>query len=113
MGLDFMADPSSGAPPGASEQRKYSRKSVKIDGELVVNGTRLACEIVDLSVGGARITLAGAFDADLPVALKIGKFGEFEAQIVRGQDQSYGLKFLADPELVAESLMALAVYGSG
>ncbi|MBO6519153.1 MAG: PilZ domain-containing protein [Rhodospirillales bacterium] len=97
-----------------SEHRQFDRKSVALAGKIRVEGTDAdptACEILDLSPGGAKVKTGKSLEKGAVVFLQIEKLGEYEADIAWVRKPQVGLKFRAAPDVMAEVVMAIAIYG--
>ena len=66
---------------------------------------------MDISPGGARISIDARLALGAQVRLEIGKFGRYEAEIVWLGQRQFGLRFTGEPAQMNEVVLALAVYG--
>ena len=92
------------------DRRDFARRDVAFNAEISVDGATRSCEIVDISVGGAKVQMNKTPAKGTAVSLHIADLETFEAVVTWSGAKSIGLKFLADPDVVAESLLGLAVY---
>ncbi|MBU0970037.1 MAG: PilZ domain-containing protein [Proteobacteria bacterium] len=92
-------------------RRTQARHSTGFDTRLVCKDRVLNCRINNISVGGARVEIDGAFDAKSYVKLSLGAFGEFACEIVWQDGARLGLRFLNTAEEMAEVIMGIAAYG--
>lgn len=80
-----------------ADRRRYRRVHIDLPGKLFVPATsaEYACNVVDLSPGGASIALEGV--ADLPVGTTVvlyaNTFGRYEGEVARLDGPRHGLKF--------------------
>jgi hypothetical protein len=103
-----MANIRSGA---TSNRRAFKRKSVLQAAALQIGTSSSPCSVIDISVGGAQIEIEPGVENGKTATLAIENFGAFEAQVAWARKDRCGLKFTGDPEVIAESLMAMATYG--
>jgi hypothetical protein len=100
-----------------AERRRFKRVKISLRGKVFVPGDErdAACEIVDLSPGGAHLTCEIPLAAGTAVVLYIDGFGRFEGVVARPTDEAmeppnhFGIKFHCSPlkrERVAEQLTA-------
>ncbi|MDP6430241.1 MAG: PilZ domain-containing protein [Rhodospirillales bacterium] len=97
---------------GGINRRAHERKSVLQEASLRLDNGLLPCSVIDISVGGAQIELKRGCENGQAATLLIEKFGEFEGQVAWVRKGKCGLKFSGDPNVIAESLMAMATYGT-
>jgi hypothetical protein len=92
-------------------KRKDNREPVFSNAEILVDGNRHSCRMLNISTGGAKLQLARQLDCGKAVVLSLGNFGQFNAQIVWQQGGAMGVKFSHDPVEMAAVIMGLASYG--
>jgi hypothetical protein len=97
------------------ENRKHERRDVRLHGTLMVgeagDGPSIACEIVNLSAGGAKVKLAELVADPCVVVLEIASGGQYPADVIWKSPPFVGLKFRPSPEVMAKVLAALAPFG--
>ncbi len=93
-----------------TNRRQHERKETELRGTLLVNGSSVACDVLDISAGGGRLRSVEPLDHDGALTLRIEGFGEFPGDIAWKRGQSLGMRFRDDPEKVAEVLTAILVY---
>ena len=96
-----------------TDLRHFHRKSTKFNGHVsspIDPNIELTCEIIDLSAGGAKLKISKAGALTGEIALKIGELGPYRADIVWSRLPHIGVKFLDSPEVMAEVVMAVALY---
>ncbi len=97
-----------------SDKRHHARKGVSLTGILRAGAAPGApcagCEILDLSVGGARIALAAPMDVPNAVVLEIGQFGSYAAEVAWADYPAFGLRFEESPDKMAEMITAVALH---
>lgn len=86
------------------DRRRFTRNSVLWMGRIIVDERMVDCKILNISVGGAKIVVSDSFDYVGPVTLRIDRFGDFEGEIVWQAREKRGVKFLEDPQVVAQRL---------
>jgi hypothetical protein len=105
------------------ERRRHRRKPVRhaarllvgprsLSGRLEEHGVWHECVIMDISPGGAKISLEALLEIGAPVRLEVGAFGKFPAEIAWAAPREFGLRFVAAAETMTEVVMGLAVYGA-
>lgn len=93
------------------DKRSYARKGITLDGIVTVGSDDRACQLIDISSGGARLRLAGDYDKDQPVVLKIPDIGSFDATVRWVRNGTAGLHFAGDADEIGELLYDFLVYG--
>jgi len=96
----------------APQRRRFSRVDFHAGGRLTVNGRVIACEIEDLSMRGALVTVADdmpalAEDCPLQLGLTLGDDGEqitMQAHVAHVHGHQYGLRCT---EIDLDSITAL------
>ncbi len=92
----------SATPAAKSERRRYKRKPVVWQGKIETGDARMiACAVLNLSLGGAKIAADGAFTAGDWIKLSITRVGMIEAEIVWSDDGHVGVRFRDDPARIA------------
>jgi hypothetical protein len=75
------------------DQQKHPRYATLCPGTLVVGAQEVECEVLNISVGGAKIRVSQPIDADTPVCLKILHVGEFSGQVAWCNGTTLGVVF--------------------
>jgi hypothetical protein len=84
--------------PGGRERRRFARKAVDAISEIWVHERRSPCHLLDLSLGGVRVTLwEPAPDPGTPVRLALPDEGLREATVVFRDGAVMGLRFAVQP----------------
>jgi len=96
---------------GIEYKRKNSRETIRFKAEIMVDGNRHNCRILNISTGGAKIEIDRHINRGIGVFLQIGKFGQFRATVVWQQNREMGVKFNHDESEMASVIMGLASYG--
>jgi hypothetical protein len=90
------------APTARAERRQHKRKQVVWQGKIETRDARiLGCAVLNLSLGGAKLAVDGAFAAGDWVKLSINRIGMIEAEIVWHGGGHVGVRFLDDPARIA------------
>jgi hypothetical protein len=84
---------------------------VFLDGRLHGGDRWSPCQVVNLSAGGARLRIEGAFVPGQELVLELAACGRYPGVAVWARGGEVGLKFTCDPAEVAEALIGLATYG--
>jgi hypothetical protein len=92
--------------PSALDRRKHPRKSGLWNARLDTATGAFACNVLNISKGGAMLFVTAPVAAKQEVALEIGRRGALEAEVVwRLPDKNkIGLRFTVGPETVAAVL---------
>ena len=90
---------------GDRNNRESGRRKVILAAVVIVNGQRFACQVRDLSAGGAKVWGCRSFAPGTPVHLELARHGRFPAVVVWAKDEAMGLAFPETPGL------ALARFG--
>ena len=99
------------SPPSCPDHREYARRAVLVAGRLLCDGVWQACEVVNLSAGGARLRVLGIYCPGQELCLEIGPCGQFPGVVAWVRGEEIGLRFSCDPAETAEALIALAMHG--
>jgi hypothetical protein len=85
-------------------RRRYLRRSVLWPGTLTCGRAELACTILNMSLGGAKIALSEARDCGGGVTLLGDRFEGLPATVVWQRGRLVGLQFRQEPAAVASVL---------
>ncbi|MHC1701942.1 MAG: PilZ domain-containing protein [Humidesulfovibrio sp.] len=99
------------SPPSGSDHRGSARHTVLVAGRLRCEGESQTCEVVNVSVGGAKLRVLGIYCPGQELTLEIKACGQFPGVVAWVRGDEVGLKFTCDPAQTAEALIALATYG--
>ncbi|PKN08235.1 MAG: hypothetical protein CVU73_07160 [Deltaproteobacteria bacterium HGW-Deltaproteobacteria-8] len=99
------------SPPSGPDHRGHARKTVLVAGRLLNEGVWEACEVVNVSVGGAKLRVWGIFCAGQELSLEIKACGQFPGKVAWVRGDELGLTFTCDPAEMAEALISLAAHG--
>ena len=99
------------SPPSASDHRGHARQTVLVAGRLHSEDERQTCEVVNISVGGAKLRVLGVYCPGQELALEIKACGRVPGVVAWVRGDEVGLKFSGDPLETAEALIALATHG--
>lgn len=103
-------DPVPSIPPGA-DHRGHARKAVLMAGRLLCDELWQPCEVVNVSMGGAKLRVLGVFAPGQRLSLEIHPCGQFPGVVAWVRGEEIGLQFLVDSSEMAETLIGLATYG--
>ena len=92
-------------------RRTSDRHKVIFKSRIKIATIATACEIHDISTGGARIKTSFAAAPQTPVTLEIKQLGHYAALIAWADQSELGLKFDDDPERIALALNLILKYG--
>jgi len=102
--------PASSTPSGF-DHRSHARKTLLVAGRLLCEGDWQPCEVVNVSVGGAKLRVFGIYCSGQELSLEIKACGQFPGVVAWVRGDEVGLTFTGDPGETAEALIALATYG--
>lgn len=95
------------------DARQFDRKSTKLIGHVsspADHNIQLSCEIINLSAGGAKLKISKAGALTGEITLKIGDLGPYRAGVIWTRPPHMGVKFLESSEMMADVIMAVALY---
>jgi hypothetical protein len=75
------------------ENRGFRRRSVLWPAKIIVNNHELACQVWNLSLGGARVRIDLPIQEGTSVKLAVKDRGELPAVVVWSREGSLGLDF--------------------
>ena len=101
-GEPLAQDTSDQSESEAAALRRTVRKRVLWAAKLDVAGQRYDCIVVDLSLGGARLHVTAPVLKGEIVTLRLDRFGALSAEVMRQEERSIGIRFVEDPQRVAE-----------
>jgi hypothetical protein len=95
----------------AVNRREHAREQSGFQARVSVAGNSTKCTIEDISPGGAQIVASLDLSQGRHVTLNLGGFGDVTATVAWCRKGRLGLKFEADPEVLAELVMSIAHAG--
>lgn len=97
------------------ENREHERRDVKLYGMLIIGeaagAPSVACEVVNLSAGGAKVKLAEPVANPCVVVLDVVQLGKYPADVIWTSMPFLGLKFRPSPEVMAKIIRTMALFG--
>ncbi len=96
-----------------SNLRKDQRQSTSFQARFIVGENAIDCDIIDISIGGAKLKARANADLNTPGMLDLDRIGKLSAEAVWCRGGAIGIKFKDDPERVSNAVMALAMFGAG
>ncbi len=92
-----------------AERRRFRRVRLDLPGRLFIpaDGKEAPCHVSDLSPGGANVACELTPATGAQVVLYVDGFGRFEGQVVRRDDENFGVRFsctVLKRERIAEQL---------
>jgi hypothetical protein len=94
-----------------SNNREHERRDVLVEARIMDGAVWHNCRIINISVGGAKLRIAGRFHQGEMVRLQIASFGVFSGVVSWQRSEEIGVKFTHDPFEMADVVMGLAMYG--
>ncbi len=91
-----------GAQERPAEHRRFERTTVLWSGDLIYREQSVGCIIVNISAGGAMVRSDDPAFVMTPVVLRNSRIGELTAEVMWRRGDELGLKFVDNPETVAE-----------
>lgn len=92
-------------------RRRQERKAVLFRSSIRVGGIAVDGDILDISVGGVRVSASLQAAAQTQVELVIEQLGDFNARIAWNRGGEIGLKFDEPAERIHQTLELIALYG--
>lgn len=92
---------------GPAERREHRRVGVERAGELLLGPLRFPCAIIDLSAGGAQLSLGETIAPLSPATLRIVNVGALHCRVVWNKAGRTGVRFLHEPNWVRSRLAEL------
>ncbi len=78
------------------ERRKFRRRGFTGQVVLDVDGQRVGCKLLDISVGGVAVRTDNPPDMDSDIVVEIDGLGRFDAYVRRVDNGKVGLAFATD-----------------
>jgi len=91
-------------------ERALDRKDVLFAANLLIGEQKVACEIINISFGGAQVRVSKPLKSGEKMTLEIDPFGFYDMEVRWCRKPDTGLKFNDDQDKVAELVMAIATY---
>jgi len=96
---------------GHVNQRQHERKDTRFTARVLIGAHSVTGRVVNISVGGAKIEVDGPIPRDSEITLSIEHFGDYAARVVWAHQQAVGIKFTEPPDVMADVVGAMALYG--
>jgi len=96
-----------------SNHRTDERKSTLFQAKFLINDEANNCAILDISPGGAKLKTGVIVAAKTDIVVDLDKIGTFTATTAWCSNGAVGVRFTGNPELIANAVMALAMFGTG
>lgn len=96
---------------GPEPRRGHPRRSRMVEARVMEDGKWHECRILNISAGGAKLSVGCDFTRGAPVVLEIGQFGQYRGSVIWANGQELGIKFGHDPAEMAEVVIGTAIYG--
>jgi len=94
------------------EKRKDERQEVSLPAKITWAGGEVSCQVLNISLGGAKIEAQEELDKQAEIKLTLAGFGGIDGRVVWRQAKFHGLQFKGDREEIGEILLAVATYRS-
>ena len=79
-----------------AERRKFRRRGFTGQVQLDIDGRRVGCKLLDISVGGVAVRTDNPPDMGTDVVVQIDGLGRFDAYVRRTDGARVGLAFATD-----------------
>ena len=94
-------------PEASSEQqnaevRASDRVDVCLPGSIAIGGRVVDCELVNLSLTGAKLKIADYLVSGSPAFLRIEELGEFPGEVIWWHNDKVGFAFSCEHEVIAK-----------
>ena len=97
-------------PSDPNIERAHERKDVLFAATMLIGDSKVACEIINISFGGAQVRVSRPLKPGDKMNLEIDPFGSYDMEVRWCRKPDTGLKFNDDQTKVAELVMAIATY---
>ena len=98
--------------PDKKNMRQSDRKSVSMQAVLKQDSKSYPCGVLNLSTGGSKIEIAQILERDQEIGLSVGGGKTITGHVAWSQTPYHGLRFDDGNEDIAETVMAIAMYGN-
>ena len=103
----MQPEPSSDVQP--AERRETERVDVCLPGSIAIGNHVVDCELVNLSLTGAKLKIGEDFVGGSPAFLRIDELGEFPGEVIWRYNDKVGFAFSWEHEEIAKVVeLALA-----
>ena len=92
-------------------RREHARQASGFQARVLIGDATTKCLIEDISPGGAQIIASLDLSKGRHLTLDLGGLGDVSATVAWCRKGRLGLKFEADPEVLAELVMSIAHAG--
>ncbi len=94
------------------DRQKHPRHSTHCSGKLVSGDKEVDCEVLNVSVGGAKIRISQPIETNAHVRIKIHRVGEFAGRVAWRNGTTLGIEFhdeLTEFARLVEDILSTAV----
>lgn len=89
-------------PARQREQRTHLRSAVLWSGEIAFGHESMACRILNISAGGAKVRVERSLSEGAEISLSCSRFAEMPGRVVWTRDGKMGIAFLEPPRYVLQ-----------
>ncbi len=100
----MQTDPLARTSWSAHHTRRHPRDAVLWSALLYCEGVIHDCAILNISAGGAKLSIPGPISTSALVTLTIFRYGDYPAQVVWQYGSLVGLRFLENPRDITRRL---------
>ncbi len=101
MGDGGVATGKAGDTEELKEQHEQPRTAVFCSGKLAAGGHTWDCEVLDISVGGAKLRIRTPLDPGAELLLAVEPHGTLSGRVAWQNGQDLGMEFVCDPDQTA------------
>jgi hypothetical protein len=80
-------------PAKLTDRQQHPRHSTQCSGKFYADDREVDCEILNISVGGAKVRLAEPVETDSEVRVRIDRVGEFAGRVAWRDGTTLGIEF--------------------
>ena len=98
-------------PTSPTNKQQHMRYSTFARGKLFAGDREVDCDMLNISLGGAKLLLAEPVEADSDIRFKIEQVGEFSGRVAWRNGANVGIKFHEELSDVAGIVEAISIEG--
>jgi len=98
-------------PTSPTNKQQHMRYSTFARGKLFAGDREVDCDMLNISLGGAKLQLAEPVEADSDIRFQIEQVGEFSGRVAWRNGANVGIKFHEELSDVAGIVEAISIEG--
>ena len=83
------------------DAQRYARSAVFLHASIAAGDKHYACDVLNISAGGALIRCEDDLPTDAPFEIRIADYPALSAQVVRSKEKNHGIAFEGDAAGIA------------